>query len=115
MKTFQDRDELEQLRAIVEQQARTIEAQNERVNEMWSDWRKERDNALLATKQRNEARQFAVDFMYLFNDAREVIESYKIMAALDRDEIEASHQRIAELENSIKDEAWEETDERWGE
>jgi len=76
--------------------------------ELWNDWRK-------ASDERDEARKFAVYFRYAFEAAQICNKAYKALTALDRDEIEALTRRITELENSIKDEAWEETDERWGE
>ena len=67
-------------------------------NEMWQDWRIERDNVVLAREQRDEARQLAVDFRYRFEEAQKRNESYAIQFALDNDRIAQLERRIAELE-----------------
>ena len=53
---------IEKLRAELAAAHRMIEAQNERVSDLWSDWRIERENVALAREQRDDARQLAVDF-----------------------------------------------------
>jgi len=71
MKTFQDRNELEQLRATVAKlleeqqadleklarQARTITAREKSILEIWQDWRKSRD-------ERDEARELCAQLQY---------------------------------------------------
>ena len=101
-----------------------IESRNVLVLEIWQDWRDATDRAnelqewyieeksrhaagaLAAqqdearlTRERDEARQLAVDFRYRFEAAQKREESYAIQFALDRDNMAQLERRIAELES----------------
>ena len=76
------------LERVIARQARTIEAREKSILEIWQDWRIERDNVVLAREQRDEARQLAVDFKAALESAQrnytEAIEMLKAVgAALD--------------------------------
>ena len=71
------------LERIIERQARTIEARENSVLEIWQDWRIERDNVVLAREQRDEARQLAVDFKAALESAqRNYTEATEMLKAI---------------------------------